>query len=142
MEDFYSLDKMEQVKALAEPLRVRVLELLCQKPMTAKQIALALGEKPTKLYHHVEALERVGLINLTETRPVRGTTEKYYEAIARRFAIDRNLLKMMPEAAGEVAELFTGALEETIHEIRGSATRRTFEKDAGLGRRMRCGKRP
>jgi hypothetical protein len=32
------------------------------------------------LYHHVAALERAGLVRLKETRPNRGTTEKWYEA--------------------------------------------------------------
>lgn len=35
---------------------------------TTKQVAERLGEKPTKLYHHVEALERV----TAASRPVLG----------------------------------------------------------------------
>ena len=49
---------------------------------------MRLGEKPTKLYHHVDALERVGLIELTRTRQNRGTLEKYYLAVARAFRAD------------------------------------------------------
>ena len=54
----------------------------------AKQVADFLGEKPTKLYHHVDALERVGLIALSRTRQNRGTVEKYYLAVARAFQAD------------------------------------------------------
>lgn len=124
MKDQHILTEMEQVKALADPLRTRVLEALCQKPMTTKQVALQLGEKPTKLYHHVEILERAGLVQLVETRPNRGTVEKYYQAVARQFALDRKLLAAMPGASApgaEIADLFTNALEETINEIRESA---------------------
>lgn len=71
---------LEQVRALAHPLRLRLLELFAQQPRTAKQAAEVLGEPPTRLYHHVAALERAGLIRLKETRQNRGTTEKYYEA--------------------------------------------------------------
>ena len=71
---------LEQVRALSHPLRLRLLELFAQEARTAKQAAEVLGEPPTRLYHHVAALERAGLIRLKETRQNRGTTEKYYEA--------------------------------------------------------------
>jgi len=67
---------LEQVRALSHPLRLRLLELFKLQPRTAKQAAEVLGEPPTRLYHHVAALERAGLIRLRETRQNRGTTEK------------------------------------------------------------------
>lgn len=82
----YQISDLEQVKALAHPLRVRIIETLAASdPMTTKQVAELLGEKPTRLYHHVGLLEKAGLIQLTHTRKNRGTTEKYYAAIARQF---------------------------------------------------------
>jgi DNA-binding transcriptional ArsR family regulator len=72
-----------EMRALAHPLRLRVLEVFAEQPRTTKQVADLLGEPPTRLYHHVAALERAGLLRLTETRKNRGTTEKWYEAIAR-----------------------------------------------------------
>ena len=53
---------------LADPLRVRIIEVLAEGERTTKQVAEEIGEKSTKLYHHVETLERVGLIRLTRTR--------------------------------------------------------------------------
>lgn len=86
--DLHVLTDLEQVKVIADPLRVRILEAFCEKACTTKQVAERLGEKPTRLYHHVDALERAGLIRLVETKPVRGTVEKYYAGIARRFKAD------------------------------------------------------
>ena len=68
-------------------LRLRILEALIHE-RTTKQVAEEIGEKPTRLYHHVEALARVGLIRLTRTRQNRGTVEKYYAAVARAFTTD------------------------------------------------------
>ena len=65
---------LEQVRALSHPLRIRLVELFAQRPMTTMQAAELLGEPPTKLYHHVAALERAGLVELRETRQNRGTT--------------------------------------------------------------------
>ncbi|MFL6263880.1 MAG: helix-turn-helix domain-containing protein [Thermoanaerobaculia bacterium] len=76
---------LEQMRALSHPLRLRLLELFAECPRTTKQAAEALGEAPTKLYHHVAALERAGLVRLRETRQNRGTTEKYFEVTTKRF---------------------------------------------------------
>ena len=70
---------LAQVRAMAHPLRLRLIELFAAGPLTAKQAALKLGQPPTRLYHHVATLERAGLLTLARTRAVRGATEKYYE---------------------------------------------------------------
>jgi DNA-binding transcriptional ArsR family regulator len=68
-----------QLRALAHPLRLRLLEAFAQGRRTTMQVAAQLGEPPTRLYHHVNALERAGVLKLVDTRQVRGTTEKYFE---------------------------------------------------------------
>jgi len=80
---------MQQLKALADPLRQQLLEQFVKQPATTKQVAIALGYQPTRLYHHVAKLEAAGLIRLVEERPVRGATEKYYEAVASAIKVDR-----------------------------------------------------
>jgi len=72
-----------ELRALAHPLRLRILELFAEAPRTTKQVAELLGQPPTRLYHHVAALERVGLLKLKETRKNRGTVEKWFESTAR-----------------------------------------------------------
>jgi DNA-binding transcriptional ArsR family regulator len=74
---------LTQVRALAHPLRLRLIELFAAGPLTAKQAAQKLGQPPTRLYHHVATLERAGLLRLARTRAVRGATEKYF-ALARQ----------------------------------------------------------
>jgi len=76
---------LDQVRALAHPLRLRLMELFVEQPTTTKQAAERLGQPPTRLYHHVAALERAGLIRLASTRANRGATEKYFEAVGKRF---------------------------------------------------------
>ena len=69
----------QELRALAHPLRLRLLEEFAGSPRTTMQVAAAMGEPPTRLYHHVNALQRAGILKLAHTRQVRGTTEKYYE---------------------------------------------------------------
>ena len=61
-----------ELRALAHPLRLRIMELFAESPKTTKHVAELLGEPPTRLYHHVAALERAGLIHLKETRRIAG----------------------------------------------------------------------
>jgi DNA-binding transcriptional ArsR family regulator len=115
----YTIRNLEQVKVLADPLRIRILEALCRE-RTTKQVAELLGEKPTKLYHHVDALERVGLIRLARTRQNRGTLEKYYLAVARSFRADSSLFREAGTGGPEADALRTmvsTVLENTTHEL-------------------------
>jgi DNA-binding transcriptional ArsR family regulator len=102
----YTLSDLEQIKVLADPLRIKILEALCEE-RTTKQVAELLGEKPTKLYHHVDALERVGLIKLSRTRQNRGTLEKYYQSVARSFRAHARIFEVDEgKRRGEEVETF------------------------------------
>jgi DNA-binding transcriptional ArsR family regulator len=117
-----TLSNLEQVKVLADPLRIRILEELCMEERTTKQVAQRLGEKPTKLYHHVEALDRVGLIRLTRTRQNRGTLEKYYMAVARTFRADASMFSVtdtVSKPEGDVLQAMVSTVfERTSDEMR------------------------
>ena len=117
--DIYTMTRLEQVKVVADPLRVRILELLCDEALTTKQVAERLGEKPTRLYHHVDALAKAGLIRLADTRQVRGTVEKYYRAVAKAFRADPKVFQQLIAsdefAAAGTREVEAGDSEE--HEL-------------------------
>jgi DNA-binding transcriptional ArsR family regulator len=120
--EIYTVSDLEQVKVMADPLRMRLLEHFCKKEMTTKQVAGELGEKPTRLYHHVDALERVGLIRLTRTRQNRGTVEKYYQAVAKMFVAEPTLFSPgdRVEASNKdaIENLTTQLLDRTTAELR------------------------
>ena len=85
-----SLKGLEQVRALSHPLRLRLMELFASRPLTTKQAADILGQPPTRLYHHVAALEHAGLVRLRKTRKNRGTTEKYFETVTNRLTASQS----------------------------------------------------
>ena len=105
----YTMKKLEQVRVLAHPLRLRLLEAFATAPRTTRQVATLLGVHPTRLYHHVNALERVGLVRLRETRPVRGTVEKYFEAVGRRLAVEPGMFDPKRSGARNAAAARAGA---------------------------------
>ena len=67
MLESYEIENIEQLRAIADMLRLRIFEMLQQKPMTVTQLGEELGEAPAKVHYHVRELEKVGLLRLVET---------------------------------------------------------------------------
>lgn len=89
------IDDVEQLKAISDPLRLRMVEALADPAAdgwTAKELAAHLGTKQTKLYHHLGLLVQHGIIRVVETRLVSGIQEKRYQAVAHSFRVDRSLI--------------------------------------------------
>jgi len=130
MKSLYKLTSLEQVRAISAPLRQRIIEKLIDQAMTAKQVALALSENPTKLYHHIQVLESLGLIELVKTEQKRGTTEKYFQAVASTFTIDEQLMTGISQSA-DAMEAFDSAISSiftvTQDEIRASLSSKLFD---------------
>ena len=90
------IDSAEAIKAMADPLRLRVLTLLMkdhERSWTVKEIAAELDQSVTKLYHHVNMLEQVGLIRDVETRLVSGIVEHRYASGQRGLEFDDALYR-------------------------------------------------
>ena len=81
------LTKAEQVKAIADPTRTKILQVLDDRPASAKQLAGLLEMTHGKVGHHLKVLERHGLVEVVETRPVRAVTEKLYGLTYERLLI-------------------------------------------------------
>ncbi len=84
---FQLVDTPEQLKCFTDPLRSRILSILCEREATNQQLAHAIGEPHAKVLHHVRVLLDAGLIVLVNTRIKGGNVEKYYRAVARMFGI-------------------------------------------------------
>jgi len=73
----YEIENIEQLRAIADVLRLRIIDILQKQPMTVTQLGEVLGLAPAKVHYHVRELERVGLLRLVETREKGGILEKY-----------------------------------------------------------------
>lgn len=78
----------QQFRAIADPVRSRILGIIQTRPATAKQIAKRLGKSPGTIGHHLEVLEATGLAQVVATRVVHGITARYYTRTARLFSFD------------------------------------------------------
>lgn len=106
----FIVDDFDTLKILADPLRIRILDLM-RDPCTVKEVANELDIPPTKLYYHINQLEKHGLIVLVETRIVSGIIEKHYQTAAHTIRVARQLLSPSPDANQE------GGLEITVSSL-------------------------
>ncbi len=81
----------QSAQALNDPLRIKILEILNHKQMTAEEISKVLrrsGHKKatTTVRHHLDILKNKGLIGVTKIVEVRGAVKKYYMPTVRAFS--------------------------------------------------------
>ena len=88
----------QQFKAIADPVRTRILGIIQNQPATAKQIADRLKLPPGTVGHHLQVLESAGLAKIVARRLVRGIVAKYYTRTARIFGY-----KFPPEVRGSTS---------------------------------------
>jgi DNA-binding transcriptional ArsR family regulator len=66
-------------KALADPLRLQLVDWLMERPRSARELAACVGMPADRLYYHLAQLEQAGLIEVTEYRRLaRGKAERVY----------------------------------------------------------------
>ena len=78
VEDAVSVETDQQLHAIGNLTRHRVLRVLRDEPATVTQIAARLGIAKGSSNYHVKVLAKAGLIRVVDTRKVRGVTELYY----------------------------------------------------------------
>jgi len=89
----YDLDEMvvvtapEQLRALADPLRATLLELLLERAATVTEMARAVDRPKSTIAYHVNVLVDTGLLRVVRTRRVRAIEERYYGRVARTLYI-------------------------------------------------------
>jgi DNA-binding transcriptional ArsR family regulator len=75
-----NIEDPRYVKALAHPLRIRLLALLGERDASPVQLAEHVDATLGTVAYHVRTLERLGLIEMVATHQRRGATEHVYAA--------------------------------------------------------------
>jgi DNA-binding transcriptional ArsR family regulator len=92
MRETYEIETIEQLRAISDMLRLRIMNVLERQARTATQVGEELGMPAAKVHYHMRELERVGLLELVETREKGGILEKYYQPIAHTIRVNKELL--------------------------------------------------
>ena len=108
-----------KLRVLADPVRSFVVYSLVPEAKTVKQLAAELGCPPTRLYYHLQQLEKHGLVQVERTRIVSGIVEKHYRVIARDLLLDRQSFRAAKGAdPARVDALLAFVFDQSRLEIR------------------------
>ncbi len=106
-------------QGLADPARLRILEILANKPMTAEEITKALANSGVKkaittIRHHLDTLKRAGLVETARVVEVRGAVMKYYSATIKAYScntpvdLDSRAAKTISDASIKITKILRG----------------------------------
>jgi len=76
-----------QLKALADPLRSTLLDLVLERAATVAELAAATGRAKSTVAHHVNVLVDAGLLHVVRRRRVRAIEERSYGRAGRTIAV-------------------------------------------------------
>lgn len=141
-----------EIATLASAVRLRIIRLTLQEPLTNAQIAHRLHRDPATTLHHVRRLVRHGFLEALPARPgPRGSTEIPYRGTRLSWSLqggerDPSLGEAMLEAyLDEVTEVGVAALDQSRLAVRlapaDAAALRT-ELSALLDRYAACAEPP
>jgi DNA-binding transcriptional ArsR family regulator len=114
------LDSLDALKVYFNPMRLKIIHEMVNTPKTVQEIANALGVPFTRLYYHINLLEKHNIIHVVETRSMSGAVEeKYYQVAAYQFIVPNKLLSFSnPEEAEGINLFLSKMLGETSDDIR------------------------
>lgn len=115
----YVVDDLEVLKVIAHSTRLDILQSL-KRPKTVKEIAQKLKLPATKLYYHVNLMEKHGLIQVVETNIVSGIIEKKYQVTALNYRLQDSLLTEGDTLSEEIDMLLSAIFNTTRSEIKRS----------------------
>jgi DNA-binding transcriptional ArsR family regulator len=127
------IDDPRLVKGLAHPLRIHILRVLETRVASPSEIAEEIRAPLGNVSYHVRFLARVGLIELTSTKPRRGAVEHYYRAVGRVSVTDQAWAQV-PEVVKN--GMMSATLDQAGRVIGAAAARGGFDRsDAVVARR-------
>jgi DNA-binding transcriptional ArsR family regulator len=126
----------DQLRAVSNLTRHRIMAVLRFEPATITQIAARLGLAKGSSSYHVRLLERAGLVKVVRTRKVRGVTERYYAMAARAIVLpDPGAGRPDVLMRHAVADLEAAPVDGERY-VRMAHLRLTEERFAELGARL------
>ncbi|MFC0100738.1 helix-turn-helix domain-containing protein [Micromonospora marina] len=111
LDDLLVVTAPEQLRALADPLRGTLLELLLERAATVNEMARAVDRPKSSVAYHVNQLVDAGLLRVVRTRRVRAIEERFYGRVARTYYVgalsraeDEQVVSRVNGLAGAAAE--------------------------------------
>ncbi|MEJ2757777.1 MAG: helix-turn-helix domain-containing protein [Anaerolineales bacterium] len=133
-EAILTLESLDALKVIADPLRNQILEVLTPKPLTINQVAAKLGVASSKLYYHFNLLEKNNIIRVVDTVVHGNLIEKHYWITAYQFQLDEEMFNFQvdtPEGTEQLVNLLLTNLNATREDIQRSMYARHHQISQG-----------
>jgi len=134
MKPYSDITDPRLIKALAHPLRIRILAILEERDMASpNELSEMLGVSLGVMSYHVRRLHALGFLELVKRTPRRGAIEHHYRAKARPVVTDEG----WAETPSIVKRAMVGAsLQQLTGYVNAAASTGGFDRaDAHLSRR-------
>ncbi len=120
--DALLLDDLDVIAEITHPTRSTLLHRL-KTPRSATELAAEMQVPVTRLYHHLNRLERLGLIKVVATRRSGAKTERRYRVTSPSVRVEPEAARGRPpnEVAATLGALFDVAKTELRHELESGA---------------------
>src|SRR4051794_14401118 len=100
-----------KVELVLHPQRIRILQVLTDGPLTTQEIADRLPDlAKSSIYRHLKTLLDGGLVQVAETRPVKGVEEKVYQVVGRLDLTPEDMASLTPDDHLRYFAAFLGSL--------------------------------
>ena len=110
-------------QALNDPVRIKILEILSHKQMSAEEIVKCLDNSDykratTTIRHHLDSLKSAGLIQASKMIEVRGAVLKYYSPTLQAFSYEAPLdfetkyAKLIDDTASRMLKVLKNVFED------------------------------
>lgn len=127
IEDELLIDDLEDLKQLANPIRLRLL-FYFQTPRSVAEVAREMGVPVTRLYYHVRILEAAGAIAPVATRKRGPQLETIYRIVARSLRPSAEIMNNDDTDPGEFAEITASLILDSTRAELIDALRRHAER--------------
>jgi len=122
-DDVLVVAETEQLRALADDVRLRIVALLRERAETTTELAEQVGLAKGTVAHHLKVLEAAGLVKVVRTRRVRALTESFYGRVVRLYVIKSTDEKPQERVrlSPADAESFRRRVERLLRDFHGAA---------------------
>ncbi|MDH3275127.1 MAG: helix-turn-helix domain-containing protein [Gammaproteobacteria bacterium] len=122
MQEVFKISNLEQIRLLSDPFKLSIMQEFAEGERTTGEVARALKQPITRLYRHVDALHAAGLLEITREQQKRGTVERHFRAVGRRFEADHALFADdTDEDSDAIRKMFRASEDEIVNAIKSSS---------------------
>jgi len=118
LKDFLVIKDPEVAKLFADSCRRSILHNLRHYEMTPCQLAKALGKNVSSIIHHLNALEKAGLVEQSRSVVKGNLIEKFYRTTAKIFIISYTLSEGLVPGSEDIAKWSREVCESAVTSLK------------------------